>query len=290
MGASRVWSTLLDFRDWPTYVYIALAIFLFGYLPWKAYQFYDQAQVLAEVNEAIAQGDPDLRRVLELVAGDPTQGWRAETIEETPQRTAIDYKGVEMLTHSRIIDLRRWKPQESDASRRGRVYISDRVELKLTKDYAGDHRVTLFIPLRFDDVQFKQPATGPRALIRRVAEPIEDFGLMKTFYELEYDLTAVPIGEPVTLEMEMLVDVPEEKSNASFTMRLDTDLVSMWMLFPEDHPYRTYSLLKYPADRGEPPEILKSRFMIDHPYGNLIGWSVVNPQINNVYECRWEYE
>jgi hypothetical protein len=27
--------------------------------------------------------------------------------------------------------------------------------------------------------------------------------------------------------------------------------------------------------------------MIDHPYGSMIGWSVINPESNSVYECRW---
>ena len=68
------------------------------------------------------------------------------------------------------------------------------------------------------------------------------------------------------------------------------DLVSMWLLFPEDRPYQTYNLVQYPADRGDPPEVLDSRYKIHHPYGSLIGWSVVNPEIGNVYECRWTYE
>jgi len=29
------------------------------------------------------------------------------------------------------------------------------------------------------------------------------------------------------------------------------------------------------------------RYTIDHPYGALIGWSLINPQVRTVYECRW---
>lgn len=286
----RVWSTLLDLRDWPTYVYIMLAVFLFGYLPFKVYKLYDHAQVLATVNEAISQGDPDIRRVLDLVTTDPTEGWVSEVVEESPVRATVDYAGIEMMTHSRIIDLRRWRPSESEKARRGKVYLYDRVELRFLDSHSGDRRVMLPFPLAVDDVEFRQPPSGPRVTIRKVAEPIQDFGLTKTLYEFEYDLSSVAIGEPVTLELEMLLDVPEDRSSAQFTTRLNTDLVSMWMLFPEDRPYRTYSLVQYPADRSKAPSVLESRYKIDHPYGSLIGWSVVNPQIGNVYECRWSYE
>jgi predicted acylesterase/phospholipase RssA len=286
----RVWSTLLDFRDWPTYVYLVLAALLFGYLPLQVYKLYHRAQVLTMINDAIAQGDPDIRRVLNLVTEDPTKGWVAEAVEEVPERTAIDYSGIELMTHSRIIDLRRWRPTESDKASRGKVYLYDRVELRLTDSYSGDRRVTLSFPIAVKDVEFRQPPSARRATIRKVAEPIEDFGLTKTIYEFEYDLQGVAIGEPVTLELEVLLDVPRERSHAEFTIRLKTDLASMWMLFPEDRPYRTYNLVQYPADRSAAPSVLDSRYTINHPYGSLIGWSVVNPQIGNVYECRWTYD
>jgi hypothetical protein len=34
-------------------------------------------------------------------------------------------------------------------------------------------------------------------------------------------------------------------------------------------------------------EPLTSRYTIDHPYGRLIGWSVITPRQGTVYECRW---
>lgn len=289
-AARRVWSTLLDFRDWTSYVYLALALFLFGYLPLQVYQLYDRAQMLTAVNEAIAQGDPDISRVLDLVTEDPTEGWAAETIEEASQRTVSDYAGIEMMTHSRIIDLRQWRPKARIASQRGRVYVSDRVDLKLMDDYKGDRCVTIPFPVTIEGIEFRQPVSGHLATIRRVTEPDVEDGETRTLYEFEYDLSDVALGEPVTLAMEMMLDVPQDKSRARFSTSMKTDLVSMWLLFPEDRPYRTYNLMQYPKDRSSAPEVLESRYTIDHPYGSLIGWSVVNPKRGNVYECRWKYE
>jgi hypothetical protein len=32
---------------------------------------------------------------------------------------------------------------------------------------------------------------------------------------------------------------------------------------------------------------MESPFTIDHPSRRLVGWSVVNPEPDTVYECRW---
>ena len=66
-----------------------------------------------------------------------------------------------------------------------------------------------------------------------------------------------------------------------------TDLITVWMLFPEDHPYRSYRLLRHPAGNTGAEEPLEARYTIDHPYGTLIGWSVIMPEPGTVYECRW---
>jgi hypothetical protein len=52
-------------------------------------------------------------------------------------------------------------------------------------------------------------------------------------------------------------------------------------------PYRTYSLTQYSVDGREPPRTVDSRYNINHPYGSLIGWSVVNPDLSGVYDCSW---
>lgn len=75
-----------------------------------------------------------------------------------------------------------------------------------------------------------------------------------------------------------------------FTLRYPADLVTVWMLFPENHPYHAYRLLRYPEGKPEAAEPMAPRYTIDHPYGALIGWSVIKPTPGTVYECRWMTE
>jgi hypothetical protein len=43
----RVWSTLLNWRDWPSYVYLAVAFVLLLYLPLQVYQLYQKSLLQA---------------------------------------------------------------------------------------------------------------------------------------------------------------------------------------------------------------------------------------------------
>jgi hypothetical protein len=94
----------------------------------------------------------------------------------------------------------------------------------------------------------------------------------------------------VSLGLEFLVPFPVVNGRIDFETYAKTDLAFLWILFPPDRPYRHYSLVHYPAHRKSAPELMQARFTIDHPYGSLIGWSVVNPETDAVYECRWTTE
>ena len=285
----RVWSTLLDWRDWPSYLYLALGLILFFYLPFQYYKLRRKSHEQGEIIRSISKGNPDIRQILELAAGDPLIDWAAEEVGEKPQPSESNLEGTEILSHTRIYDLRGWDPDEESLDRRGNVYVRDRITLQLAESYLGDGRVTFQFPSKIEDVQFRQPDEGLQGTISRVSEPVEEQGQPRTLFEFEYDLSQLPVEEPVTIELELIGDFPKSV-RAPFMTHGKTDLISVWLLFPEDRPYRTYSLVSYPTDRSDGPEVMNSRYSIDHPYGSLIGWSVVNPDENRIYECRWTFE
>ena len=284
----RVWSTLLDPRDWPSYIYVLAALVLFGFLPWRVYKLYEKSQMQATVIDAIASGDPDFRQVLDLLDKDPTADWTTIAIGEKAEPTELDYSGLEILTHSRMLDLRKWSPDEATPDLQGRVLLRDRVTLKLVDLKSSRRSVTFRNVLPLEDVEFRQPKGRLQAVVSKVKQKVDVFDGRGLAYEIEYDLAAIPFGEPVTVEIAVLARLPVLTSGrAPFVIQCKTDMLSMWMLFPEGRPYRTYSLVRYPADKSAPPQMMDPRNTIDHPYGSLIGWSVVNPQVGTVYECRW---
>jgi hypothetical protein len=280
---------LLDWRDWPSYLYLTLGLLLFIFVPFQVYRLYQKSQDQAEIIRSISKGDPNIRQILELAASDPLIDWAPEEIEEKLEPAEINLDGVELLSHSRIYDLRAWTPEEESSDRRGNVYVRDRITMQLLDSYQGDGRVTFQFLSKIEDVQFRQPREGLRGTISRVKESVEVQGQQRTLFEFEYDLSQLPVEEPVTIELELIGDFPKTV-RAPFTPHGKTDLIAVWLLFPENRPYRTYSLVSYPMDRSEGPKVMNSRYTIDHPYGSLIGWSVVNPDENRIYECRWTFE
>ncbi|MBM99415.1 MAG: hypothetical protein CMJ77_09835 [Planctomycetaceae bacterium] len=77
------------------------------------------------------------------------------------------------------------------------------------------------------------------------------------------------------------------ENSAPIVIRMQTDLLNVWMLFLEDCPHTNFSLVRYAIDRVSPPEVMDVRYTVNHPYGLLIDWSAVTPKISTVYECRW---
>ena len=285
----RVWSTLIDWRDWPSYIYLAISLALFVLLPWQVGQLYSTSQMQAGIIDSIASGDPDIRQILNLATSDPTSDWISAQVQEKPQPTPVNFEGVEVLSHSRIYDLRRWDPDAASLTHRGHVYIRDRLTLKLLESYRGDGRITFSFASPFENIEFRQSKEGLPGIISRVVEPIEVQGQKRTLYEFEYDLSQQPREDAATIELELQVNVPKTV-RAPLITHTKTDMISVWMLFPADRPYKTYSLVSYPVDRSQPPKIMNSRYTIHHPYGSLIGWSVLNPEPDRVYECRWTTE
>ncbi len=76
----RVLSTLVDWRDWPSYIYMVLAFVLLFFLPLQVYQLYRKSQMQADIIKSIAAGDPDIHQILELGTSDPTANWVGEEI------------------------------------------------------------------------------------------------------------------------------------------------------------------------------------------------------------------
>jgi hypothetical protein len=195
-----------------------------------------------------------------------------------------------MLTRSRFIDLRRWREAPASAERRGNAFVRERLMVKLLETSKGNRHVTLRYPVRSRDLQIRVGGSTIPRTIWHVGNPVDYHGEPRSLYEVEFDLSHSRILEPVSLELEFLVPFPVVNGRVEFETYAKTDLASVWILFPPDSPYRTYSLVRFPADRSSPPQVMQARFTIDHPYGSLIGWSVVNPETHAVYECRWTTE
>lgn len=289
-AARRIWSTMLDFRDWPTYVYIPLLILLFVYLPWRAWQFYSESQTMTTIVTAIEQGDPDIKRLLEIVAEDPVRDWKPDEITVVESATPVDHDGLAFLTRTRIEDRRRYRPG-ADPSEPA-VYVRESLTVRKSTDYEGDGRLVITYPLPKDvELRVGAPELNPR--IRRTEQTDEILGAPRHVYEIEFDISNVPRGATVSIAVEGLFRHGLAKSTefganqSIFRTVVPLEVVSVWLLFSPDRPYENYSLVVHSPDKSKPPRLVDTRYTIDHPYGSMIGWSLVNPEVGATYDCRW---
>ena len=109
----RIWSTLLDHRDWSSYVYVPLLIPLFVLLPFFVVKTYRTSQLNNHLVESLSQGSRDLEKMTSLLENGSEQPWTGVTADEVPKLDEPDFKGFEILQDSRILDMRRWKPSEA---------------------------------------------------------------------------------------------------------------------------------------------------------------------------------
>ena len=288
----KVWSTLFDFRDWPTYLFLAVVLLAFVCGPVYVYRLRKHTELLTSMIDSIAMGDPDIRQILDLVEGTVATDWQVAELGELVGDTAAQLEGVEVLSQSRIFDLRNFDPNAGDETSRGTVTAWDRIVVRLNENYDGDRRVVFTGIFPMNVVEIRQPANQPQGEFKRVVES-EDYeeksdGAMHAKHQVIFDLSNVPIGERVTLQAMTTATVPLSMTGQlPFFVNKRTELLTSWLLFPENLPYSTYKLVRYPVDKSTPPIPMDPRFAIDHPFGSLIGWSVITPKEGMVYECRW---
>jgi predicted acylesterase/phospholipase RssA len=277
----RIWSTLFDARDWPTWVYAVLGVLLFVALPWWTWRVHRHAALLTSVIDSIAAGDPDIRLVLDLVEGDPTATWQIVPIASATEATpTVSFAGVEILSYSRIVDLRGARGRDDDAIR-----FRERAIVRPGPEPPADGRLVFHSLMPADRVEFLQPPGQPPLRIRRVRLPGESGPGRLEFH---WDLASVPSGHSVTLELATRLRSPLFKTGRiPLDLQVAPELLSVWMLFPQDRPYASYELVRWPDDDPAHVTPMTPRYTIDHPYGALIGWSLINPQVRTVYECRW---
>ena len=288
----KVWSTLFDFKDWPTYVFIALAVLLFVCGPVYVYRLRKHTELLTTMIDSIALGDPDIRQILDLVEGTAATDWKVSPLGELVGPAKAQLEGVEILSQSRIFDLREFSPNARDEDSRGYVTAWDRIVVRLNESYEGDRQVVFTGVFPMNVIEIRQPENQPQGIFKRVLHPIdgpeEINDLRHALHEVVFDLSGVPIGERVTLQAMTTATVsPSMTGHLPFFVNKRTELLTSWLLFPEDMPYSTYRLVRYPVDKSSPPIPMDPRFAIDHPFGSLIGWSVITPKEGMVYECRW---
>jgi hypothetical protein len=285
----RVWSTLLDWRDWPTYVFVPLLVFVFGVLPFLGWRFYQRAHLHATIVNAVAQGMPEFRKAMQLIEGDPLRGWKPAPIEQVAALKEVDHKDWELLNETRIADFRGFYPGGWLNKTPPYYYVSSILHVRRSPAAGGDGRLTLVYAFRGTGLEVRVPSQEFQPVVKQLKGPVDVHGEPGTLTHIELNLSQVPYGDSVNLECEFLFrDISHVKGYwVRYKPMMPTKMSNVWLLFPSDHPYRSYKLRSFVAGRSGEPESEEPRYLIDHPAGLVIAWSLTDPRVERTYECQW---
>src|SRR5437588_10942239 len=111
----RIWSSLFDFRDWSSYIYVPLFFPLFVLLPYGALEYYKSAERSRELVKWLYHGSPDLSQVQVLLQTRPAV-WRKGSGAAAQERDSFEGligKGYTTLKQTPIANLRTSDPNDA---------------------------------------------------------------------------------------------------------------------------------------------------------------------------------
>jgi len=134
----RIWSTLLDPRDWVSHIYVPIIVPVLFLLPYFAYTSYERSHRLNQLVQSFSQGTRDLETLSKMLDDKPAT-WTGEHAERVRNLDEPDLKGFEILQDSRIFDLRSWQPASGSSDQTPQSHIYRRLKVVKQRENTGNN-------------------------------------------------------------------------------------------------------------------------------------------------------
>jgi predicted acylesterase/phospholipase RssA len=288
----RIWRTLLDYRDWASYVYVPIIVPVLVLLPYFLIKSYERSQRVSQIVESLAQGSRDLEQMTRLMEG-PVTPWTGERAEE-PGAEKADLSGFLILQDMRIIDLRKEKLGAAGKDPNSYVYGYRRLKVQKKPDNAGNNlfRVSVVALSPATQVRFPPQQLEPRLFSHSMDN--SGRGERLVHWEVGADFAKVPAGESVDLIYEHLspgLFLREGAGSASLTFIVEAETVELtrWLLMPKGQEYRSFHLIRYETGKPETAENVK---LVTEYLANdytILAFKLLALKGGYTYELTWSY-
>lgn len=290
----RVWSTLLDRRDWVSYLYVPILVPILVLLPYFLTKAYQRSQRVNQLVESLAQGSRDVEQMTQLLEG-PVPPFVGERAEELPPDAKMDPKGFLILQDLRMIDLRQWKGATSRGDPDSIVYGYRRLKVRKEADNANNHtfrtRVLALSPET--QVRFPQQQLAPKLYSRTEGESRQ--GERQVHWEVGVDFRKVPPGDFVDIVYEhtspgRFLRDGIGSTTMPFEVEVETVEMTRWLLMPQGREYRNFQLIRYPTGKPEAAENIKlvTRFLAED--NTILAFKLLALKPGFTYEITWFYQ
>jgi predicted acylesterase/phospholipase RssA len=291
----RIWSTLLDYRDWVSYVYVPIIIPILVLLPYYVGKLYQRSRQINQIVESLSQGSRDLEQMTRLL-GAKSVPWNGVAFEEVDKAADSDVQGFEILQDSRIMDLRGWIPDFSGQTDPNSLSFGYR-RLKVTKEpgYAGDNIFYANLVTDHPKSAVRFPAQELQPKLRRANLDNKGSTEKRFRWQVAYDFRQVMPGEYVDLLFEYYSpgDYLKRMENATvlpFAIHTPTAELTMWIMLPAGKEYASWRIVRYHP--GTPHQVEKVRAVSEYLAEDytVLAFKLLSLKPDYVYEVQWYYK
>jgi predicted acylesterase/phospholipase RssA len=291
----RIWRTMLDYRDWTSYVYVPLLIPILVLMPYFVFKSYQRSHMLSRLIDSLSQGSPDLRIMTRLLDG-PMKTWVGEPAEEVDKIGEHNFAGFEVLQDSRILDLRTWNPTAAGkVDETSGVYGYRRLKVIKKHDNAGNNvlRINVLASSPKTQMQFPPQELRPRLRMSNLESVVS--GEKRCRLEASWDFTRIPAGEYVDLIYEhyspaVFMQRGDRSSSIAIPVQVDTAEATRWFLMPEGREYSSYRIVRYETGKPETVELVKvaTEYLADD--STILAYKLMSVKAGYTYEVTWYYK
>jgi predicted acylesterase/phospholipase RssA len=289
----RIWSTLLDHRDWISYFYVPLLVPILILLPYMVVKSHQRSQRINHLVESLSQGSRDLGQMSQLLEGRQVP-WIGEPAEEVQRFEESDFKGFGIVQDSRIFDLRGWKPVNPAQSDTSSVVFNYR-RLKVFKqpEQTGNNLFHVYLVGGSPKtaVRFPRQQLQPTLSMSRVEGATRDHE--KYRWRASYDFEHVPAREFVDLVVEYHSPGQYlQRGNGTalvFPIHADTAELTAWILMPDGKEYESFRIIRYQTGKSENAEAVKvvTEYLAEE--FTIIAFKLLSLKAGYTYEVSWTY-
>jgi predicted acylesterase/phospholipase RssA len=291
----RIWSTLLDARDWVSYIYVPIIIPFLILAPYFVIKSYERSRRVNQIVESLAQGSRDLEQMSRLMDGPIAPFIGVKNSEKLDGDDRPDLTGFLILQDIRIIDLRNWKgpaanKSDSPSNLYGYRRLKVRKERELTKNQSFRVSVLAFSP----DTQIRFPPQQLEPILFSRGIESSASGEKRAHWEVGADFQKVPVGQTAEITYEhmspgLFLRAGVGSTTLAFDVEADTVELTRWLLLPHGQQYRTFQLIRYETGKPETSENVQvvSEYLADDY--TILAFKLLSLKAGFTYELTWSH-
>jgi predicted acylesterase/phospholipase RssA len=292
----RIWSTLLDRRDWVSYVYVPIILPMLFLLPYVAFTAYHRSHQYNRLVKSFAQGTNDLETLSDMLDSSKPETWAGERAEKVRSLDEPDLKGFEILQDSRIVDLRFWHPGEyAGGDRESVVEIRRRLKVLKQRENKGNNVFRLHLLPTNPQTAVRFPSQQLRGRLRMCEVESPASGQEECRWEADFDFLGVPSGDFAEIILDerspgRYLEGGQGGAGITFEVLADTGELATWLLMPRGREYQSFNISRHRTGKPETAENFRpvTEYLADD--STIIAFKLVALDAGWTYQVRWIYK